>query len=75
MTSRGSLLIHAHDGSLMQQVEVSIYTVSGERILQSPVQFTSTPMRIVPPSMAHGTYMVQIMRADGSSVATPFVVK
>lgn len=72
----GSLLIHAHDESLMQQkVEVRIYTLSGERILQSPVQFTSTPMRVVPPPMARGTYMVQIIHNDGSSVASPFVVK
>jgi hypothetical protein len=72
----GSLLISTHDESLSQQkVEVSIYTISGERILQSPMQFTSTPMRVVPPSMARGTYMVQIIRNDGSSVATSFMVK
>jgi hypothetical protein len=72
----GSLLISTHDESLMQQkVEVSIYTISGERILQSPIQFTSTPMRVVPPSLARGTYMVQIIRNDGSSVATSFMVK
>jgi hypothetical protein len=60
---------------MQQKVEVSIYTISGERILQSPIQFTSTPMRVVPPSLARGTYMVQIIRNDGSSVATSFMVK